>query len=158
MKQATLSLCMIVKNEDRFLQGCLESIKDVVDQIIVVDTGSTDKTLNIAQEYNAQIHYFDWCDDFSAARNVSIKYATGDWILWMDADERLAPESIERLARILVPEEVPVVYKVGIHSIWQDSSTVQLSHAFRIFNNHKGIFFSGRNEAHNKRIYQVYPK
>ena len=135
---------MIVKNEERFLGGCLDSIKDVADQIIVVDTGSTDKTSDIAKQYNAQIYYFDWCDDFSAARNVSLKYATGDWILWMDADERLAPESTRHLLSILSHEKMPIVYKTNIHSIWRDNSTLQLSSAFRIFNNYKGICFSGR--------------
>jgi glycosyltransferase involved in cell wall biosynthesis len=135
---------MIVKNEEAFLQGCLESIKDVVDQIIIVDTGSSDKTPDIAKKYHAEVYYFDWCDDFSAARNESLKYATGDWILWMDADERLAPESAEHLLRILTSEGLPVIYNVHIHSIWRDNSTVQLSSAHRIFNNNEGIYFSGR--------------
>ncbi len=145
MNKTTLSLCMIVKNEEKFLRDCLESIKDVVDQIVVVDTGSTDNTPDIAKKYNAEIYYFDWCDDFSAARNASLKYATGDWILWMDADERLAPESAKYLLGILLTtEEVPVVYKVNIHSVLRDNSTVQISSAYRLFNNYKGIYFSGR--------------
>jgi glycosyltransferase involved in cell wall biosynthesis len=135
---------MIVKNEERFLRDCLESVKDVVDQIVIVDTGSVDLTVDIAKEYGAEIYHFPWCGDFSAARNESLKYATCEWIMWMDADERLAPESIEHLLRILTFEELPVVYSVKIHSIWQDNSTIQLSSAHRIFNNYKGIYFSGK--------------
>ena len=85
-----LSLCMIVKNEEKFLAGCLESVKNIVDEIIIVDTGSTDKTIEIANSYNAKVYHFEWKNDFSLARNESIKHATGDWILILDADERLA--------------------------------------------------------------------
>ena len=144
MKKATLSLCMIVKNEERYLSDCLKSVKDVVDQIVIVDTGSSDQTVDIAKEYEAEIYHFPWCGDFSAARNESLKYATCDWIMWMDADERLAPESTEHLLRILASEELPVVYKVNIHSVWKDKTTIQLSSAHRIFNNNKGIYFSGK--------------
>jgi glycosyltransferase involved in cell wall biosynthesis len=144
LKKSTLSLCMIVKNEERFLRDCLESVKDVVDQIVIVDTGSADLTVDIAKEYGAEIYHFPWCHDFSAARNESLKYATCDWIMWMDADERLAPESTGHFLRILASEKLPVVYKVNIHSIWKDKSTIQLSSAHRIFNNYKGIYFSGK--------------
>ena len=135
---------MIVKDEELFLRDCLKSVKDIVNQIVVVDTGSADLTIDIAKEYGAEIYHFPWCGDFSAARNESLKYATGDWILWMDADERLSPESTENLLGILKSEELPVVYKVNIHSIWWDNSTVQVSSALRIFNNKKGMYFSGR--------------
>lgn len=78
---------MIIKNEEKFLRQCLLSVQDLVDEIIVVDTGSTDKTKEIAAEFGAKIHDFIWCDDFSKARNESLKYATKDWILVLDADE-----------------------------------------------------------------------
>src|SRR5204863_5400745 len=82
-----LSLCMIVKNEERFLRNCLESVKDIVDEMVIVDTGSTDSTLDIAREYGAKVIPHVWKDDFSEARNVSLDHATGDWALWLDADE-----------------------------------------------------------------------
>ncbi|MCH8018826.1 glycosyltransferase family 2 protein, partial [candidate division KSB1 bacterium] len=88
-KKPSLSLCMIVKNEEEYLQECLESIEDVVDEIIVVDTGSTDRTVEIARQFDAEVHHIPWNDDFAAARNESIKHASGDWILQLDADERL---------------------------------------------------------------------
>ncbi|MDP9699864.1 glycosyltransferase involved in cell wall biosynthesis [Paenibacillus intestini] len=85
----TVSLCMIVKNEEQVLNRCLDSVKDLVDEIIIVDTGSTDNTLQIARKYTDKIYFFEWIDDFSAARNESLKYATSDYILVLDADEYL---------------------------------------------------------------------
>lgn len=86
-----LSLCMIVKNEENCLPSCLESVRGVVDEIIVVDTGSTDRTEELAKAAGATILHFTWCHDFAAARNVALDAATGDWILVLDADEQLAP-------------------------------------------------------------------
>ncbi|MEJ2052223.1 MAG: glycosyltransferase family 2 protein, partial [Calditrichota bacterium] len=77
----TISACMMVKNEEEMLPNCLESIKDVVDELIVVDTGSTDKTIEIAESYGAKIYHHPWENDFSKHRNQSISYATGDWFL-----------------------------------------------------------------------------
>ncbi len=88
-----ISLSMIVKNEEKQLPECLESVKNAVDEIIVVDTGSTDRTKEIAKEYGAKVYDFEWKDDFAAARNESIKRCSGEWILYMDADERLTEES-----------------------------------------------------------------
>jgi|GEM_PF-291213 len=84
-----LSLCMIVKDEEEFLKGCLESARSIVDEIIIVDTGSTDNTVEIAKECGANIHFFPWNDSFADARNESLNHATGDWILILDADELL---------------------------------------------------------------------
>ena len=95
--KSTLSLCMIVKDEEKLLASCLNSVKDVVNQMVIVDTGSMDDTINIAKDFGAEVYKFPWTDHFAEARNESIKYATGDWILWMDADETLDPESISEL-------------------------------------------------------------
>ncbi len=81
-----LSICMIVKNEEAVLANCLGSVKDIASEIIVVDTGSTDNTKEIAESFGAKVYDFEWVNDFSAARNESFKYATQDWILIMDAD------------------------------------------------------------------------
>ncbi len=85
-----LSLCMIVKNEEQHLANCLTSAKPVVDEIIVVDTGSTDRTKQIATAFGAKVVDFEWADDFAAARNYSISLASGRWILILDADECIA--------------------------------------------------------------------
>lgn len=97
----TLSLCMITKNEEKNLSRCLDSIKDIVDEIIIVDTGSTDKTVEIAKSYGAHIYHYDWNNDFSKARNVSLQKATKDWILVLDADEVLPYEEGLKLKNII---------------------------------------------------------
>ena len=83
----------MVKNEEQCLEKCLQSIKKVVDEIIVVDTGSTDQTADIAKQNGAKIYHHPWEGDFSKHRNQSMSYAKGDWILIIDADEVLDPES-----------------------------------------------------------------
>jgi len=92
-----ISLCMIVRNEEKFLGPCLESASPAVDEIIVVDTGSTDGTAGIAGDYDAKIFPFPWRDDFSAARNASLERAKGDWILVLDADEALEEGAAARI-------------------------------------------------------------
>ncbi len=86
-----LSLCMIVKDEARFLPGCLASVAGVVDEVVIVDTGSTDATPSIAERSGARLERLPWADDFSAPRNLALECARGDWVLQLDADERLAP-------------------------------------------------------------------
>ena len=94
-----LSLCMIARDEERFLGRCLESAAPIADEIIVVDTGSTDRTVEIAESFGAKVIRFEWCDDFAAARNVALRAATGDWILSLDADEALRPDQHEILRK-----------------------------------------------------------
>ena len=96
-----ISLCMITKNEEQFLEQCLSSVKELVDEIIIVDTGSTDKTKEIAAKFTDKIYDFKWCDDFSAARNESLRYATKGWILVLDADEQLEPAGITEIKQII---------------------------------------------------------
>ena len=84
-----ISLCMIVKDEEEMLPRCLESVRGAVDEIIVVDTGSSDRSVDIAREYGASVVEFAWCEDFAAARNAGLERASGDWILFLDADEAL---------------------------------------------------------------------
>lgn len=96
----TISLCMIVKNEEDVIGNCLESIKDVVDEINIVDTGCTDRTLDIVKKYTDRIYYFKWIDDFAAARNFSFDKATKDYILWLDADDVLLKEDVEKLKNL----------------------------------------------------------
>ena len=100
MKQ-TISLCMIAKNEEQYLEQCLRSVKDIIDEIIIVDTGSTDKTKEIAKKFNAKIFDFKWVDDFSAARNECLKHAAKDWILVLDADEVLDKEGANTIMELI---------------------------------------------------------
>lgn len=144
----TVSLCMIVKNEEKFLPACLESIEKYVQQIIIVDTGSTDNTIEIAKSYGAEIYHFDWVDDFSAARNESIKYATNDWIFWMDADEQLDKNSIEEFQSCLKKVRTPVIYRVNVRSSLNNGRMFRESNAHRLFTNHFGISFT--NKVHEQ--------
>jgi Glycosyl transferase family 2 len=84
-----VSLCMIVRDEEAHLAACLATAADLVDEIVVVDTGSTDATRAIARHWGARVHEFAWRDDFAAARNESVRLAGGDWIFWLDADDRI---------------------------------------------------------------------
>ncbi len=108
-KQEKISLCMMVKNEEAMLAQCLDSVKDLVSEIIVVDTGSTDKTKEIAGKYGAKIFDFVWKDDFAAARNFSISKATGSWILWLDADETIVRKDHDYIRKFVQEEQFPIV-------------------------------------------------
>ena len=106
-KMVTISLCMIVKNEEKILERCLDSVADLVDEIVIADTGSTDATKEIARRYTEKVYDFPWTDDFSAARNFVFSRATREYIYSADADEVLSPENRERfrlLKETLLPE------------------------------------------------------
>ena len=112
----TVSLCMIVKNEEKILGRCLDSISDLVDEIVIVDTGSTDKTKEIAAKYTDRIYDFVWIDDFSAARNYAFSKASMEYIYSADADEVLDEENRARfrtLKETLLPEIEIVQMKYG---------------------------------------------
>ncbi len=96
-----LSICMIARDEEKNLARALLSVAHAADEIIVTDTGSADRTVEIARDLGAKVFHFPWCDDFSAARNASIENASGDWIFWLDADEELLQESVPELRRLL---------------------------------------------------------
>jgi glycosyltransferase involved in cell wall biosynthesis/cytochrome c-type biogenesis protein CcmH/NrfG len=95
------SLCLIVKNEERNLPDCLTSAAGIFDEIIVVDTGSTDRTKEIARSFGARVFDFPWINSFSAARNECLRHATGDWIFWLDGDDRLDPANRAKLSQLL---------------------------------------------------------
>ena len=107
----TISLCMIVKNEEAVLARCLDSVADLVDEIIIVDTGSTDKTKEIATRYTDKIYDFKWIDDFSAARNFSFSKATMDYIYVADADEVIDEENRKKFKtlKMAMLEEIEIV-------------------------------------------------
>ncbi|MFC7442926.1 glycosyltransferase [Laceyella putida] len=96
----TVSLCMIVKNEEETIARCLESVKNLVDEIIIVDTGSTDKTKEIVSQFTDRIIDFTWIDDFSAARNFSFQHATMDYIFWLDADDVLLEDDRKKFSTL----------------------------------------------------------
>ncbi len=92
-----VSLSMIVKNEEHNLPDCLRTAADLFDEIVVVDTGSTDRTRDVAARFGARVYEFPWCNSFAAARNESLRHVTGRWVLWLDADDRLSDDSRRKL-------------------------------------------------------------
>jgi len=98
---ATLSLCMIVRNEEKWLSQCLDAAKQFVDEIVIVDTGSSDRSVEIAQSYGAKVIELPWEHDFASAKNVALDNASQDWILVLDADERILPDDFKRLKELL---------------------------------------------------------
>jgi tetratricopeptide (TPR) repeat protein len=134
-----LSLCMIVKNEAKNLPQCLNSAKSIVDEMIVLDTGSTDDTVAIAQSLGAIVHQFTWTQNFATARNESLKHATGDWILVLDADEVLAPDIAPLIRQVMQQEQVLVVNLVR-----QEVGATQSPYSLvsRLFRHHPEVQFS----------------
>lgn len=100
-KKASLSLCMIVKDEGKTLERCLNSVKSFINEIIIVDTGSKDNTVEIAKKFNAKIYKFKWIDDFSAARNFAFSKATSDYIMWLDGDDFINEDDIKKIENLL---------------------------------------------------------
>lgn len=96
----TVSLCMIVRDEEQALPRCLDSVAGLVDEIIIVDTGSADGTKAAAKRFTDRIFDFEWIDDFAAARNFAFDHGTGDYLMWLDADDLLLPEDARRFAEL----------------------------------------------------------
>lgn len=139
-----LSLCMIIRNEEHHLRRCLQSIPSWVSEIIIVDTGSVDQSVNIAEEFGAKVLTHPWHEDFSEVRNFSCKNASGDWILFLDADEELTPESHEALAKAILS---PVIegYFVKIINYLGNKSWGETCPdlVFRLFRNRPEYRFRG---------------
>lgn len=138
-----LTLSMIVKNEEKYLRECLESVKDTVDEIVIVDTGSDDKTVEIAKSYNARILHFKWINDFSAARNFALSNSTGNWILYLDADERLSSESVKKLKNLVEINEL-IGIKCVVVSLDEKLGISQSMKYTRLFRNNSDIQFEGK--------------
>ncbi|MCR4289757.1 MAG: glycosyltransferase, partial [Candidatus Scalindua sp.] len=138
----TISLCMIVKNEEFFLPKCLNSVKDFVDEIVIVDTGSTDETVKIAERYNAKIYHHPWENSFSKARNYSLKYATSDWIFILDADEELDAKDAYGLKTVIHECDADLLY-LQVLDKTMDGEVVSVSNSERVFRNHLGIKYEG---------------
>ncbi len=135
----TLSFCAIVKNEEKNLPHCLDSVKSIADEFIILDTGSADKTPEIARNFGANVYSFEWCDDFAAARNAALKYVTGEWVLVLDADERLVPEIIPILKQAIAVES-----HLLINLIRQETGALQSPYSLvsRLFRRHPDLQFS----------------
>jgi Glycosyl transferase family 2 len=137
-----LSLAMIVKNEAHCLARCLHSVAPVVDEIVIVDTGSTDATVRIAHEFNATVGHFHWRNDFSAARNFALGQTTGGWILVLDADEFASAALAAEIREFI--QRPPQIGRLKIVSDFRRNGQTQRSQSFvsRLFP--RGAQFSGR--------------
>lgn len=137
-----LSLALIARNEARCLARCLRSIQSVVDEMIVVDTGSTDETMSIARQFDAKVSRFSWRDDFSAARNFSLEQTTGDWILVLDADEYASETLAIEIAGFI--KQGPAIGRLKIVSEFRRNGQTFCSQSFvsRLFP--RGPRFEGR--------------
>jgi tetratricopeptide (TPR) repeat protein len=132
---------MIVKNEEANLPGCLGTVADLVDEIVVVDTGSVDRTRAIAAEFGARVYDFAWADDFSRARNASIDHASGAWIFWLDADDRLDEENRARLRALSGSlsdnNTAYLMTYLALSELGQERNSV--AHHVKLFRNHPAI-------------------
>ena len=142
-----ISLCMIVKNEERSLSRTLESAKELVDEIIIVDTGSTDNTIQIAKSYNAKVFNFKWIDDFSAARNESLVHANYEWILTLDADEYLDNSSLKQIRIAIKDNHHPTGFEFRVISDVGTQNPNE-SRVIRMFSNGYNISF--KNKVHEQ--------
>jgi len=146
-----LSLCMIVRDSARTLPACLESIRPWVDEMVIVDTGSVDETPRIVESFGGRLFHFPWCDDFSAARNESLRHARGDWLFWMDSDDTIPPECGRQL-RGLIDREIPpnvLGFVVQVHCPGgsedgdADSDVTAVDHV-KLIRNRPDLRFDGR--------------
>ncbi len=140
----TISLCMIVRNEEEVLARCLESVKDAVDEIIIMDTGSTDETKAIALRYTDKVFDFEWIDDFSAARNAAYDRATMDYQMWLDADDVLPPEEAEKLLRLkeTLDPNIDMVAMKYITHFDENGVPVHISTRERMMKRERGFRFT----------------
>ncbi len=144
MERPLLSLCMIVRNEEDNLARCLESVRGVADEIIVVDTGSTDRTVEIAHAHGARVFRFDWTGDFAAARNFSLEQARGEWIMYLDADEELVAEDTPRVRPLLARPGVDGYLMRCVNFLGEDPDAAAVVHPqFRLFRNRPEYRFQG---------------
>lgn len=140
-----ITLCMIVRNEENNLPRSLQSVKGLADELIVVDTGSVDNTVQVAEQFGAKVIFHPWKSDFSQARNTALTKATGDWILCLDADEALTEKTAEMLRALLDAPDVEGYFFDIVNFTGKNADSSRLVHqSCRLFRNRKTYQFSGR--------------
>lgn len=144
MDRATVAAAIIARNEIKFLPGCLESLRGVVDDCVVVDTGSTDGTQAAASAFGARLFEFTWIDDFAAARNRALAEVRADWILYIDADERVRTPDARPIGEFLAPKT-----SAGAYVRFQPRPGYTFYKEPRLFVNHPDVRFKGQiHESH----------
>ena len=139
----------MVKDEEEFLEDALRSAQDFCDEMVVVDTGSTDRTVEIAHDMGARVSHFPWCNDFSAARNETLKHARGQWIAILDADERFQGDGQALKARLEPGPQHPFeAVMLNVTNTRLDGSPISSFYSVRVFPNDPRLGYSGR--VHNR--------
>jgi len=135
---------MIVRNEEEDLPRCLDSVKDIVDEMVIVDTGSTDSTIAIARKYGAKVFFYKWDNNFSNARNFALEHASGDWILLMDADDELEKEDKFKLLDLLKNADCDAYFFETLSYVGDKPGLdIIMNLNIRLVKNHKGYRFEG---------------
>lgn len=149
--KATISACMMVKNEEEMLPNCLESIRSWVDEIIIVDTGSTDKTVEIAKSYGAKVYHQKWTKDFSFHRNYSMSKATCDWIFIIDADEEFVLDDLPTLRQAVAQDDYRLVSFNVFNINKETGQTTSFLHSIRMFRRDAELRYAGI--VHNQLMF-----
>lgn len=147
----SLSLCMIIKDEEEVLARCLECVNKIVDEIIIVDTGSSDSSKEIAKKYTKYVYDFVWTDDFSEARNFSFSKATKDYIMWLDADDILSEKdqvNLLKLKQVLDPQIDVIYMKYNMTSNEKKRKIESIFWRERIVKREKGFKWRGPVHEH----------
>ncbi|MEO2002740.1 MAG: glycosyltransferase, partial [Candidatus Poribacteria bacterium] len=148
-RRPTLSLIMIVRDEAENIPAVLGPLQGKFDEVIVVDTGSVDNTVELAREHGATVHFFEWINDFAAARNESIRHATGDWLFWLDADDRMPGGEVDRLRSLIaLHPDGDVAYYCHLRSLGVSWTNEQNLLQVRLFPNIPDVGFVG--EVHER--------
>jgi hypothetical protein len=143
-RRANITLCMIVRDEERVLGACLKSAKDVFSQIVVIDTGSKDRTREIAASFGAEVYEIEWPDSFAAARNESLRYAKGRWIFWMDADDTLSFDAAMAILEAAIHAAKDMVgFVVPVQFVETDLAGATRVDHVKLFRNVPGVQFEG---------------
>ncbi len=152
-----ISLCMIVKNEIDVLERCITSVKElmssVVDELVVVDTGSTDGTRELAVELGCNVYDYEWCKDFAKARNFGVKKAKNDWIIVLDADEFVVDVDIEEIKKLILTSDEKTIGRVAIVNYGDENAeNYHISYNNRVFNKNEAEFTAQIHEyLYNKK-------
>lgn len=142
VERVNLSVCLICKNEENNIRKCLESIQAIADEIIVVDTGSSDNTINIAKNFGARVIEYEWKNNFSAARNVSLDSANGQWILFLDCDEEVTKDNALKIKKLIKSSKKEGYYFKLMNMV--GGEVIGTSIVLRLFRNRKEYRFKGR--------------
>ena len=158
MEKAFISLCMICKNEEKTIGNALKSVKDIVDEIIVVDTGSTDNSIDIVKSYGGKVYKEEWNDDFSYIRNIALDKAKGEWILILDCDEIINDSGKDRILRYIRDSKCYKGLNLRVASFINGKKR-SIENSIRLFRNDENIRFKGKiQESVKESIIRNYGK